>query len=500
MSAHTQAHAIGSSDHTSGTLADLQTKISDLTIASTAFVTGQGYITSASVTYETLNSNGDIGSGAGTLCAGDDSRLSDPRTPVSHDNTYHSVTFVETTDSRLSDARTPVSHDNTYHSASYITATGVTKAALDATSSVGVLSTQVAQGNHGHLGVYDNTFTTSGGDDGRYGTSTNVARGDHYHHDLTAGTGLSMAAVYDGSVDRTMSVSYGTSAGTACEGNDSRLSDSRTPTSHTDHPGIHVTAGTLTNNQGSWITWNQQGGSGLFELICHRGTGTGGFAFYNTNDATSGTTVGSWYGGELNMYSADGTKTSQIITQNGGDGYFRGPSSVILEAQGASGTLYLRTNGAHRMSIDPSGNTLFANMSAGSDVQTDGSGYLVTTSDERLKNVHGVAPYGLYEVLQLTPRLFNYKTDPDDAQSIIGFVAQEVQPYIPECTNEGPNGYLGFNSRGIVCALVNATKELNYKIENQDKIISTQDKIISTQNEAIDFLEQEVNKLKQQIM
>lgn len=71
------------------------------------------------------------------------------------------------------------------------------------------------------------------------GTSPDASRADHVHaapdltgytptsRTVTAGTGLtgggSLAA------DRTLAVSYGTTAGTAAEGNDSRLSDSRTP-------------------------------------------------------------------------------------------------------------------------------------------------------------------------------------------------------------------------------------------------------------------------------
>jgi hypothetical protein len=39
-------------------------------------------------------------------------------------------------------------------------------------------------------------------------------------------------------------VTYGTTAGTACQGNDSRLSDSRTPTSHT-HDGSEIASGTI---------------------------------------------------------------------------------------------------------------------------------------------------------------------------------------------------------------------------------------------------------------
>lgn len=48
---------------------------------------------------------------------------------------------------------------------------------------------------------------------------------------ITAGTGLSGGG--DLTANRTLTVSYGTSAGTACQGNDSRLSDTRTPTDNT---------------------------------------------------------------------------------------------------------------------------------------------------------------------------------------------------------------------------------------------------------------------------
>lgn len=72
------------------------------------------------------------------------------------------------------------------------------------------------------------------------GTSLTWARADHVHptdttraaaaRTLTAGTGLSGGG--DLSADRTFTVTYGTTVGTSCQGNDSRLSDSRTPTSH----------------------------------------------------------------------------------------------------------------------------------------------------------------------------------------------------------------------------------------------------------------------------
>jgi hypothetical protein len=83
-------------------------------------------------------------------------------------------TFCEGDDSRLSNARTPTSHDNTYHSTNYAAET---------------------------IEINAGTGLTGGGN-------------------LTA--------------NRTLTVSYGTSAGTACQGNDSRLLSSAQKTDLTD--------------------------------------------------------------------------------------------------------------------------------------------------------------------------------------------------------------------------------------------------------------------------
>lgn len=48
---------------------------------------------------------------------------------------------------------------------------------------------------------------------------------------VSAGTGLTGGG--DLSANRTLAVSYGATAGTACQGNDTRLSDTRTPTDNT---------------------------------------------------------------------------------------------------------------------------------------------------------------------------------------------------------------------------------------------------------------------------
>lgn len=65
---------------------------------------------------------------------------------------------------------------------------------------------------------------------------------------VIAGTGLTGGGTL--AADRTLAVSYGTTAGTAAQGNDSRLSDARTPTAHA---ATHAAAGsdpvTLTQAQ-----------------------------------------------------------------------------------------------------------------------------------------------------------------------------------------------------------------------------------------------------------
>jgi hypothetical protein len=54
---------------------------------------------------------------------------------------------------------------------------------------------------------------------------------------ISVGTGLTTSG-------GSLIVSYGSSAGTACEGNDARLSDARTPVSH-EHSASAITSGTM---------------------------------------------------------------------------------------------------------------------------------------------------------------------------------------------------------------------------------------------------------------
>ena len=61
------------------------------------------------------------------------------------------------------------------------------------------------------------------------------ATAGHVHATLTRGTGLT-GSNYTGAAATTWAVAYGTAAGTACQGNDIRLSDARTPLTHSHTP------------------------------------------------------------------------------------------------------------------------------------------------------------------------------------------------------------------------------------------------------------------------
>lgn len=103
-----------------------------------------------------------------------------------------------------------------------------------------------------------------------------------------------------------------------------------------------------------------------------------------------------------------------------------------------------------------------------------GNGAYVNASDRRLKT--GITPStkGLAEVLRLQPVSFTRADPTTGAQEEIGFVAQDVQPIVPEAVwtagiplrdgsggLEDANPTLGLTSETITAITVNAVRELH---------------------------------------
>ncbi|GAA2360852.1 hypothetical protein Cme02nite_38210 [Catellatospora methionotrophica] len=152
---------------------------------------------------------------------------------------------------------------------------------------------------------------------------------------VTAGTGLtgggSLAA------DRTLAVSYGTSAGTAAQGNDSRLSDARTPTAHV-HSGADITSGTVpigqlpTGTSGSTVALGNHTHTGTYAPASHTHSGA---------DITSGTVpVGQLPTGTSGTTVALGNHTHGVAT--GGTGLTSVTANSYVKGNG-TGALVERT-------------------------------------------------------------------------------------------------------------------------------------------------------------
>lgn len=85
----------------------------------------------------------------------------------------------------------------------------------------------------------------------------------------------------------------------------------------------------------------------------------------------------------------------------------------------------------------------------------------LVTSDSRLKNTVNSISYGLATINQLRPVSYNLNSD---GSHQLGFIAQEVQPVLPELVANG--NYLALNYIGFIPVLTKAIQELDVKISN----------------------------------
>ena len=168
------------------------------------------------------------GNTAGTACQGNDVRLADARTPKLHKATHQTGG---------SDAITPADIGAAAKTIQIKPGTGLTgggtlEADRTLTVSYGTAAGTACQGNDARLSnarmptAHKATHKTGGtdaltpADIGAVPTTVQVI----------AGTGLSGGGSL--TANRTLTVKYGTGAGTVCQGNDSRLNNARTPVAH----------------------------------------------------------------------------------------------------------------------------------------------------------------------------------------------------------------------------------------------------------------------------
>ena len=192
----------------------------------------------------------------------------------------------------------------------------------------------------------------------------------------------------------------------------------------------------------------------------------------------------------LKLYNSAGANTGLQLVDNAGKAMLQTNSGVLGFYTDSQTEGNNWSAGDEAMRIDTSGNVNIPGLDASSDVQTDASKNLTTSSDSRLKNDLGEIADGLSVIQNLTPRYFSWKDDENSTKQL-GFFAQEVFEHLPESApreekmnlispetesqeavyeraldeNGDPDWNWGFNGRPIIAMLVKAVQELSAKVE-----------------------------------
>jgi hypothetical protein len=107
-------------------------------------------------------------------------------------------------------------------------------------------------------------------------------------------------------------------------------------------------------------------------------------------------------------------------------------------------------------------------------------------SDCRLKTNICNLPYGLCDVKKLNPVSFDWNEVEREYRGCnrqIGFIAQEVEPIIPEAVGyQADNGEYSLSPDKIIPVLTKALQELSIKVDAQEKRISILEDIIKSNN------------------
>lgn len=101
------------------------------------------------------------------------------------------------------------------------------------------------------------------------------------------------------------------------------------------------------------------------------------------------------------------------------------------------------------------------------------TGAYTAVSDRNLKKNIADISFGLSAVMALRPVEYNMKTESDDAQKHLGFIAQEAREIVPSSVSEMLDDILGMDKGEIIPVLVKAIQEQQSMIEQLKTEIQT---------------------------
>ena len=141
-----------------------------------------------------------------------------------------------------------------------------------------------------------------------------------------------------------------------------------------------------------------------------------------------------------------------------------------------SNTAFVIGNGTNSNKSDAFKVMFSGNVTFGQDVTVNGD--VVISSDERLKSNIVSLGSTLSKLLLIDGKSYEMK-----GKQKIGVLAQEIQEVFPELVSEDDNEMLAVNYQGLVPVLINALKEQDAKMKEQEKKINRLEKILLKLNE-----------------
>ena len=204
---------------------------------------------------------------------------------------------------------------------------------------------------------------------------------------------------------------------------------------------------------------------------------TGYSVGYINNYSSAGSLVDLYYGASAHIFGNSSermriTSGGNLLintTTNAATGWKLQSNGIISTLGTDAGLVYAdrNTTTTQYYFYATSGLTYFFNSGNIAQINMSNGAY-TALSDINKKKDFEYSTIGLNAILGLKPTLYRMKTDNEETEKQLGFIAQEVKEFIPQAyveSGEGEDKFIGLQDRPIIAALVNAIKELNDKIE-----------------------------------
>jgi hypothetical protein len=181
-------------------------------------------------------------------------------------------------------------------------------------------------------------------------------------------------------------------------------------------------------------------------------------------------------GGER-MRITSGGKLLVGATSDAGNGKIQVTGDVLTTGSTGGYIFADRSNNSYLYTWYATGNTtiyLYSSLTSGNIVSINPStGAYTALSDINKKKDFEDSTIGLSAILGLKPTLYRMKTDSENSNKYLGFIAQEVKEFIPQAYVE-KDDFIGLQDRPIIAALVKAIQEIVDKYDNKISILEAQ--------------------------